>query len=181
MKNINIKSFLLFTVSSILLIYNVYLITNIIEKRIYQSKRSGVYREPTVDYNFYGKKCIPFSLISSDKKSFNIPFNKNIILIGLNMSFDKDKILVKYYSNMIKEFNCDVELIPVTSDLKIKDKTINYYYYDTKKLGEFLHLSDLINFTLLLDDNNIIRFFQYELVNPREFLLLIKRFEKTGQ
>jgi len=70
----------------------------------------------------------------------------------------------------------------VSLEKDFKDsKGIDVYHYDSVKLGEFLHLSDYKNFTVVLYKNNKIKLFKYKFLELRELELLLKKFKIAGR
>ena len=72
----------------------------------------------------------------------------------------------------------DIDIMAVSLEKEFKDsKGIDVYHYDSVKLGEFFHLSDFINFTLILNKNNKVKYFKYEFIDLNSLRLFINKFK----
>ena len=173
----NIKLLILTILALVLIVINSASIIENIKKP--DINRSGVSRRPVDPLTLYDKDFPEITLTTENGKVINLPNNSNHIIIGLNEQFDRDIEKLYWYLKNFDLSKYDVDIMVVSLQKNIKDsKGIDVYHYDSVKLGEFFHLSDFRNFTLIVDKNNKIKYFKYEFIDLTPLRILINKFKK---
>ena len=174
----NIKLLILTILALVLIVINsASIIENIKNTDI---NRSGVSRRMVNPLTFYDKEFPEITFTMKNGKVINLPDKRNHIIIGLNEQFNRDIDKLYWYLKNFDLSKYDIDIMAVSLEKEFKDsKGIDVYHYDSVKLGEFFHLSDNKNFTVVLDKNNKIKFFKYEFLELRELELLIEKYKKT--
>ena len=127
---------------------------------------------------YYNQKFVEMEIENKNKR-VKLPNNKNILLIGLNSNFDGliERIDKFYKTINFKKYN--LEMIVVTkNDIIDKKFNLKIFNYKSKKFNENFGLNDNDNFTILINNLNIVEFFTNYFLSARDNMFLIYRFRK---
>jgi len=136
---------------------------------------SGTIRNSVDPLDLYRKEMIPVTLISQFNDTLIIPDNNKHFILGLNNDFEKDFNSLKFFikNDSLIQYNSNIIVVSLYPNLDIADD-LNIYHYQSEILGDFFKISDNLNFTLLLNDDNTIEFFVYYLISAEEIVLLLR-------
>ena len=170
----NIKYLSLILVAFVLIIINS---ASLIEN-LTKIKRKGIIRRPVNPVNFYDKNIPEFEFYSKKGETLKLPDDKNHIIFGLNNKPENTLGTVNLCMINIESDNFNIDINAVTHLKEIKNNyNIEIFHYDPLKLGDFFHLSDNQNFTLLIDKTNKIKYFDYRLISIYEFDQLVSNYK----
>jgi len=120
---------------------------------------------------------VPVIFFSQFGDTLHIPDGRNHLILGLNENFKVDLAKLNQYTNTISYNNYNIDIILATLNLKERSKSdIPIFSYQSEILGNYFHLSDFINYTLVVSADNRVSFFDYQLPKPHEISLLISKY-----
>ena len=169
----DIKWIIIICLSSFLVVLNVFYfqgidVSNNIEKGV-----------EFVDIHTYYDVEVPNISVDLDVKTLKLSDNRNKLILGLDIN-DKNikKYIYEIYKMVILErYNIDIYFIS-----KIKTKKNNnvlVHKYKSKTFDEFFKIGSVDYFTILINENNKVKFFYQTMVPKLENLIsLIERHRK---
>ena len=99
------------------------------------------------------------------------------MLIGINRNISNNFEFILSYLERLKFNKYDVEILILSKSNSLKSNDIPVYNYEGKILDNFFNLKDNDNFTILVDNNNRIKFFNKNILDQKRLQLLIDRFK----
>jgi hypothetical protein len=171
-----IKLISLAFLSILIIIINGGSLIKIITKQ--SNKKEYYYINPIYFYN----QSLPNITLKSKKGNLNIPNKKNHLIFGINSLNENEKELVKKCIQTVEldSFAIDVILIKRNRGiLNILSSSLSsgvYYYYSS--VDSLFHTENKDNFTLLIDSTNIVKFFDYRIIDYAEYVNLIENYKK---
>ena len=116
--------------------------------------------------SFYNAEIVQLYLVSELEDTLKIPDSNNHLIFGLNNNFAKYYIEVTGFFSMLDLSKYDIDIVLV-SLVKYNMSSVEFpiYQYNPELFGEYFHISDLINFTLLIDESNQIKYFDYKIIS----------------
>jgi len=141
--------------------------------------KNYMYRPPENAVSFYHKIVPPFILVNGVGDTLRLPDNHNHLMIGLNRNLYSGELYRQQLIQYLGLVKYDIDIIIVTT-YKHKDVFKNKYkhifVYNDKELGEFFHLSNFLDYSLIIKKNNQVEYFDYNVLKPHEITLLFEKF-----
>jgi len=175
------KEFLLIVVSSILIIYSFFSVyesfTNAGNNTIKVSPSSSNIRPDSL----YGEELKRFEIFFDGTTNGHLPRNKNILIIGYNRDAKKrseylDLRLEEYLKNTE-----NIEVVVVSSQKSGDFGGIRVFLYEPETLALEYGITKKIDFLILVDVGNRIRYFSFYFNEDNDVRLLLERFKKDIQ
>ncbi len=168
-----LKYLLILVLSIVVIVINIFLLGKFSDKR-----KSSTMNKKLDPITYFNREFCSLSLYS-EFDEISIPNGSSILIFGINkdVNFEIDKIIQVLEKINLESYNLKI-VLKTSKDLISEDPHQQIPLYSTlsNEIEQFFGLDDNSNFTMIINEKNVIKFFLPMIISGRDIQSLLKKY-----